>query len=72
MNSKFTKPYNPTENESVIYELWEQSGYFNPDNLPNVTEGPFTIIMPPPNANGQIHAGHVGRHNDSLQTNEGL
>ena len=59
MNSKFTKPYNPTENESVIYELWEQSGYFNPDNLPNVTEGPFTIIMPPPNANGQIHAGHA-------------
>ncbi|HQF41220.1 MAG TPA: valine--tRNA ligase [Candidatus Paceibacterota bacterium] len=59
MNSKFTKPYNPTENESVIYELWEKSGYFNPDNLPNVTEGPFTIIMPPPNANGQIHAGHA-------------
>lgn len=59
MDSKFSKPYNPTENESVIYELWEQSGYFNPDNLPNVTEGPFTIIMPPPNANGQIHAGHA-------------
>ena len=59
MNSKFTKPYNPTENESAIYKLWEQSGHFNPDNLPNVTEGPFTIIMPPPNANGQIHAGHA-------------
>ncbi|MFA5737160.1 MAG: valine--tRNA ligase [Candidatus Paceibacterota bacterium] len=59
MDSKFTKPYNPTENESAIYELWEKSGYFTPENLPNATEGPFTIIMPPPNANGQIHAGHA-------------
>ena len=59
MDSKFTKPYNPTENEAAIYDLWEKSGYFNPDNLPNATEGPFTIIMPPPNANGQIHAGHA-------------
>ena len=42
--------------ESEIYKLWESSGYFNPDNL----EGePFTIIMPPSNANGQVHVGHA-------------
>ncbi|MCX6712413.1 MAG: class I tRNA ligase family protein, partial [Candidatus Vogelbacteria bacterium] len=57
-DSKFMKPYNPTETEKRIYELWEKSGYFNPDNLP--TSGtPFTIIMPPPNANGRLHAGHA-------------
>jgi valyl-tRNA synthetase len=42
--------------ESELYKLWESSGYFNPDNL---TGKPFTIIMPPPNANGKLHLGHV-------------
>ena len=34
MNEKFLKPYNPVETEQRIYELWEKSGFFNPDNLP--------------------------------------
>ncbi len=42
-----------------MYALWEQSGYFNPDNLPQKESEPFTIIMPPPNANGSLHAGHA-------------
>ncbi|MSR87995.1 MAG: valine--tRNA ligase [Candidatus Zambryskibacteria bacterium] len=58
MNDKFLKPYNPGEVEGRIYELWEKSGYFNPDNLPPRHEKPFTIVMPPPNANGDLHAGH--------------
>ncbi len=59
MNDKFLKPYNPQETEPRIYQLWEQSGYFNPDNLPpQNNKGPFTIVMPPPNANGDLHAGH--------------
>jgi valyl-tRNA synthetase len=59
-DSKFLKPYNPNETEGRIYELWEKSGYFNPDNLPPTTSAPtFTIIMPPPNANGRLHAGHA-------------
>lgn len=57
--NKFLKPYNPNEVEKRIYELWEKSGYFNPDNLLNADKGPFTIIMPPPNANGRLHAGHA-------------
>ncbi len=44
--------------ESQIYDLWEQSGYFNPDNLPAEGE-PYTIIMPPPNANAPLHVGHA-------------
>ncbi|MFA6254048.1 MAG: valine--tRNA ligase [Candidatus Paceibacterota bacterium] len=58
-DSKFLKPYNPSETEKRIYERWEKSGYFNPDNLPQTDKGAFTIIMPPPNANGRLHAGHA-------------
>lgn len=43
--------------EEKIYPLWEKSGYFNPDNLP--TSKSFTVIMPPPNANGALHIGHA-------------
>ncbi|MCK5021798.1 MAG: valine--tRNA ligase [Candidatus Pacebacteria bacterium] len=59
MNDKFLKPYNPQETEKRIYEFWEKSGFFNPDNLPQRHKDPFTIIMPPPNANGSLHSGHA-------------
>ena len=55
----FLKPYDPQATESLIYDAWEKSGYFNPDNLPGERTEPFTIIMPPPNANGSLHAGHA-------------
>src|SRR3989338_8576054 len=42
--------------ESKIYKLWEESGFFNPDNLRGE---PYAIIMPPPNANGALHIGHA-------------
>ena len=54
-----TKPYNPKEIEPTLYSTWEKSGYFNPDNLPGQRSTPFTIVMPPPNANGSLHAGHA-------------
>ena len=65
---KFKKPYNHTEVEGPIYKKWEDSGYFQPmadrpwaynssDN-PNYDK-PYTIIMPPPNANGSLHVGHA-------------
>ena len=60
MEEKFLKPYNPKETEAKIYDLWEKSGYFRPENLPEAgSKKPFTIIMPPPNANGDLHAGHA-------------
>jgi valyl-tRNA synthetase len=70
MHDKFLKPYNPADTEKRIYELWEKSGFFNPDNLEKLAkEGgkahsqrhlkPFTIVMPPPNANGKLHVGHA-------------
>ncbi len=55
----FLKPYNPLENEPGIYDTWMESGYFNPDNLPGERSEAYSIIMPPPNANGSLHVGHA-------------
>ena len=59
----FLKPYDPKAHESEIYKRWEESGFFNPDNLPATSMGErdehYSIIMPPPNANGSLHAGHA-------------
>jgi len=50
------KAYEPSKYEKAIYEQWEAAKSFEPaENAPN---GRFTIIMPPPNANGDLHAGH--------------
>ena len=53
------KPYDAQAVEPALYTVWEDSGYFNPDNLPGERSVPYTIIMPPPNANGSLHAGHA-------------
>ncbi len=58
MDDKFLKPYNPQETEDKIYKLWEEGGFFNPDNLSGEKKEVFTILMPPTNANGDLHAGH--------------
>ena len=56
---KFLKPYNPAETEDRIYKLWEESGFFNPDKLPerNKKGEPFSIVLPPPNVTGVLHMG---------------
>src|SRR6266481_2760478 len=59
MDEKFKKPYDAAATEARTYKMWEESGYFNPDTLPNATKGPFTIMMPPPNATGVLHMGHM-------------
>lgn len=65
MNSEFQKPYNPTETEGLIYKQWEESGFFNPDNLPNERKETFSIVLPPPNVTGNLHIGHA--FEDTLQ-----
>lgn len=57
--AKLLKPYDPTETESRIYKLWEESGFFNPDNLPGERSESFTIMMPPPNVTGMLTMGHA-------------
>ena len=63
--SKFLKPYSPQETEPRIYKMWEDSGFFNPDNLP-AQAGPsgrfkekYSMVMPPPNVTGVLHMGHA-------------
>ncbi len=56
MSKDLSKAYDPQEVEDDIYKKWEESGYFNPDNL----EGePYSIMMPPPNVTGILHLGHA-------------
>jgi len=52
------KAYLPQNYETQIYRQWEQSGFFNPDNLLKKGE-PFSISLPPPNATGILHLGHA-------------
>ncbi len=63
INEKLLKPYDPKETEGRIYKTWEDSGFFNSDvciekGITKADAEPFTIIMPPTNANGSLHAGH--------------
>jgi valyl-tRNA synthetase len=49
--------YDHNKFEEKIYKLWEKSGAFTPKI--NKRKKPFTIIMPPPNANDDLHIGHA-------------
>lgn len=53
------KAYDHSQVEEKIYKIWQESGYFNPDKLPGERTEPYTIIMPPPNANAPMHLGHA-------------
>src|SRR3989344_180188 len=56
---ELSKAYEPKQVEDKIYQLWEQSGFFNPDNLPKRHKKPYTIVIPPPNVTGELHIGHA-------------
>ncbi|MDR0956089.1 MAG: valine--tRNA ligase, partial [Candidatus Nomurabacteria bacterium] len=49
------KTYEPAEYEPNIYALWEASGAFEPHGAGQ----PYSLVMPPPNANGNLHVGHA-------------
>ncbi len=51
--------YNAKEVEDKIYQLWEKSGFFNPDKLPPRHKKPYSIVIPPPNVTGDLHIGHA-------------
>lgn len=56
---QLTKPFDASAVEAPIYKEWEESGYFNPDNLQDTDKGSYTIILPPPNVTGTLHTGHA-------------
>ncbi|MEA2056410.1 MAG: valine--tRNA ligase [Patescibacteria group bacterium] len=51
--------YDHLKNEEEMTKLWETLEAFNPDKSDNRGNKPFTIIMPPPNANDPLHVGHA-------------
>lgn len=57
MQHEIPKNYDPSESEDKIYELWEKSGFFNPDNIQSSER--YCDVLPPPNANGELHLGHA-------------
>lgn len=64
LDDKFLKPYNPGETEEKNYDIWEKSGFFNPDECikkgVTETDAPaFSIVLPPPNVTGTLHIGHA-------------
>lgn len=59
-----SQPYEAKNFEDNIYQKWEESGYFNPDNM--VKDGlieadapAFSMVLPPPNVTGTLHMGHA-------------
>lgn len=60
---KFTKSYEPGEFEPQIYAEWERTGVFQPRirqfaGNEKETQDCYALVMPPPNANGNLHIGH--------------
>ncbi len=47
----------PHEWETSLYTFWEKKGYFKAHV--NSEKEPFCIILPPPNANADLHVGHA-------------
>ena len=56
---ELAKAYEAKQVEDKIYQTWQDSGFFNPDNLPGDRSESFVISMPPPNATGTLHTGHA-------------
>ena len=54
---KLPKTYEPNIYEKDVYTLWEKSGSFSPKM--NSSASKFSMVMPPPNANDNLHMGHA-------------
>lgn len=54
---KLPKAYEPSLYESDIYCLWERAEAFAPKN--RGSNEYFSTVMPPPNANANLHIGHA-------------
>jgi valyl-tRNA synthetase len=53
---RLSKIYEPKEYEDKIYALWEKSRAFEPQS--RGSKDSYSIVIPPPNANGDLHLGH--------------
>lgn len=51
------KNYEPKQVEDRVYAMWEKGDYFKPRE--SKTGENFSIVIPPPNVTGNLHAGHA-------------
>ena len=58
------KTFNPQAIEQYWYPVWEERGYFRP-NQGAAGAAPYCIVLPPPNVTGRLHMGHA--LDDTLQ-----
>lgn len=70
MKEELAPQYDPKAVEERIYEIWEKSGFFNPDvcvekGVTKPDAKAFSIVLPPPNVTGTLHIGHA--FEDTLQ-----
>lgn len=54
---KLAKTYEPQQYEPNIYNLWEKANAFAPS--PDTSKGTYSLVLPPINANGNLHIGHA-------------
>ena len=54
---KLPSVYEPRDYEANIYALWEKTGVFEPES--HGKDGYYSLVFPPPNANGDLHMGHA-------------
>ncbi len=54
---KLPKTYDPTKHEDTVYKLWVDHHAFAPVHRGN--DAYFSLVVPPPNANGDLHIGHA-------------
>jgi len=64
LEAEIPKIYTPQDWENKLYAQWEESGFFNPDTciksgITDATRPTFSIVLPPPNVTGTLHAGHA-------------
>lgn len=66
MERNIPKAFESNTAEPEIYKLWENSGYSTPEKVEQYLKEKglkinrsFTITLPPPNANGNLHLGHM-------------
>lgn len=64
LTHELPKAYSANDWEDKLYALWEESGFFDPDTclkegLASENAPVFSIVLPPPNVTGILHAGHA-------------
>lgn len=51
------KAFSPSRVEELLYAFWQKSGLMSANSASK--KKPYTIVLPPPNANANLHLGHA-------------